>query len=245
MNAIEENIYTDSWKAIGKSISERPRAILMLSAHWITEWDTRISATEKPEMIYDMYGFPEELYDVRYSALGSSSIAREITQELAGEYDIIWDTIHGLDHGVWSTLIHLFPDANIPLIQMSLDYSRSPEWHYTFGKKLRNLRDQGILIIWSGNIVHNLRAIDWSGNEQYTWAIEFDSRISKAIEEGNYADIVDFQNWWDITRLAQPSHDHLLPLIPLLGAVSEDDRVEFWTPDIVMGSLSMRSIVWI
>lgn len=147
MNAIEENIYTDSWKAIGKSISERPRAILMLSAHWITEGETRINTTEKPPMIYDMYGFPPELYRISYDCPGSKDIAEEIIQVLSNDYEIQEDNIHGLDHGVWSTLIHLFPDANIPLIQMSLDYSRSPEWHYTFGKKLRSLRDQGILII--------------------------------------------------------------------------------------------------
>lgn len=147
MNAIEKNIYTNSWREIGESITEKPRAILMLSAHWITEGETRINTTEKPPMIYDMYGFPPELYRISYDCPGSKDIAEEIIQVLSNDYEIQEDNIHGLDHGVWSTLIHLFPDANTPLIQMSLDYSKSPEWHYIFGKKLRSLRDQGILII--------------------------------------------------------------------------------------------------
>ncbi len=244
MNALETNTYTDSWKKIGESITHRPRAILMLSAHWITEWEMRVNMTETPEMIYDMYGFPEELYRVRYDSLWSSDFATEIIRELAGKNAIIWDISHWLDHGAWSTLIHLFPEADIPVIQMSLDYSKSPLWHYEFGKKLKTLREKGILIIGSGNIVHNLRAIDWTGKEQYPWAIEFDRRVSADIQEGNHEDILNFHNWWDISRLAQPSHDHLLPLIPMLGAIDESDIVEFFTPDIAMGSLSMRSIAW-
>jgi 4,5-DOPA dioxygenase extradiol len=244
MNAIERNAYTDSWKEIGKSISEKPRAILMLSAHWITEGETRINTIEKPEMIYDMYGFPPPLYGIQYHAPGSPSIAAEIIAMLAGEYSVIWDPDHGIDHGAWSTLVHLFPEADIPVIQMSLDYSQSPRWHYEFGEKLRKLREQGILIVWSGNIVHNLRAIYFEGKEKYPWAVEFDARIARDIEEGNHDDILSFQSWWDIAHLAHPTHDHLLPLFPLLGAIYEDDRLEFYTSDISMGSISMRSVMW-
>lgn len=216
----------------------------MLSAHWITEGETRINTTEKPKMIYDMYGFPPELYSIVYNCPGSKEIAEEIIDRLSPEYSLREDENHGMDHGAWSTLLHLFPEANIPVIQLSLDYAKSPEWHYQFGKKLKTLREQGILIIASGNIVHNLSRIDWSNEEQYSWAKEFDTKIASAIEAKDYQKILDFQNWGNISRLAHPSYDHLLPLFPLIGAVSDDDSVEFSTSEITMGSLSMRSIVW-
>ena len=244
MNAIEKNIYSDSWREIGRGVGTTPRAILMLSAHWITEGITRINTTNTPEMIYDMYGFPPELYRVKYSCPGSKIISEEIIDALSPEYSLIEDGEHGIDHGAWSTLIHLFPEAKIPVIQMSLDYSKTPEWHFNFGKKLQILREQGILIIASGNIVHNLREIDWSGEEKYDWAVEFDKRVADAIERKNYSELLDFQNWGNISRLAHPSYDHLLPLFPLIGAVSDEDNIEFYTPEITMGSLAMRSVVW-
>lgn len=244
MNAIESNIYRQSWKSIGESITQKPRAILMFSAHWITEGETRINTTDMPPMIYDMYGFPPELYRISYNCPGSQEMAAEIIHAFSPDYEIRWDVTHGLDHGAWSTLIHAFPDANIPVIQLSLDYSKSPKWHYEFGKKLQLLREQWILIIASGNIVHNLSAIDWSGKEKYPWAVEFDNRVAEDISQRNYDDIVNFQNWGSMSFLAHPSYDHLLPLFPLLGAIGESDIVEFSTPDIMMGSLAMRSIVW-
>ena len=244
MNAIEDNVYTGSWKEIGKSL-EKPRAILMFSAHWITEWETRISIGEYPGMIYDMYGFPEELYRVEYDAPGSPEIAEEIIKELEiTNYTLHKDKERGLGHGVWSVLIHLFPKADIPVICMSLDYQKSPEWHYDLGKKLRKLREKDILIIGSGNIVHNLERLDWKGGTKYEWADEFDKRIIEDIETGNIQDMIHFQDWWTIVTLAHPTYDHLLPIFPLLGASDEWDDITFFTPDIVMGSISMRSIVW-
>jgi 4,5-DOPA dioxygenase extradiol len=194
MNAIETNQYTDSWREIGKSIKEVPRAILMLSAHWITEGKTEINTTEKPEMIYDMYGFPPELYRLTYDCPGSKSIAEAIIDVLSPDYSIRENEAHGIDHGAWSTLIHAFPEASIPVIQLSLDYSKSPEWHFDFWKKLSTLREQGILIIASGNIVHNLREIDWSNEVQFSWAKEFDIKVEQAIQNREYRDILDFQN---------------------------------------------------
>lgn len=132
MNAIEKNSYSDSWRDIGNSVKVVPRAILMLSAHWITEGETRINTADHPAMIYDMYGFPPELYRVKYECPGSKEIVNEIVDSISSEYSLVKDEEHGLDHGAWSTLIHVFPDANIPVIQMSLDYSQSPEWHYEF-----------------------------------------------------------------------------------------------------------------
>ncbi|GAB0174715.1 MAG: 4,5-DOPA dioxygenase extradiol [Candidatus Altimarinota bacterium] len=244
MNAIEKNSYSDSWRDIGNSVKVVPRAILMLSAHWITEGETRINTADHPAMIYDMYGFPPELYRVKYECPGSKEIVNEIVDSISSEYSLVKDEEHGLDHGAWSTLIHVFPDANIPVIQMSLDYSQSPEWHYEFGKKLQILREQGILIIGSGNIVHNLRAIDWSNQKQHDWAIEFDRRVKTAIEGRDHQDILHFKKWGQSSLLAHPTIDHFLPLFPLLGAIREDDAPIFSTEEITMGSLSMRSILW-
>ncbi len=247
MNAIEQNQYTESWKALWKTLP-LPRAILMLSAHWITEGETHVSTAEHPEMIYDMYWFPPELYRVKYSAPGSGEIGNEVLDILAkneqgSEYIFRSDHRRGFDHGVWSTLIHLFPDADIPVITMSLDYSQWLSWHYELGKKLSFLREQGILIIGSGNIVHNLGVLDWSGNSIYPWAEKFDTRMAHDIETRDHTDILDALSW-EWAHLAHPTHDHLLPLFPILGATRESDSVEFLTPDIVMGSISMRSIVW-
>lgn len=249
MNAIESNQYTESWKKLGESLN-RPRAILMLSAHWITPWETRIATNSQPGMIYDMGGFPPELYRVRYNAPGSLEMAREIKNTIEGASDlrITEDSNRWFDHGVWSTLMHLFPAADIPVICMSLDYTATPEKLFHLGEVLAILREQGILIVASGNIVHNLGAIDWSGNHIYPWALEFDARVAKGIQSGKNStecmDILQFQTWWDVSRLAHPSYDHFIPLFPLLGAANLSDVVTFLTPDIVMGSLSMRSIVW-
>ncbi len=246
MNAIENNTYTESWRELGKSLP-RPKAILMISAHWITEWETRLSSSEKPVMIYDMYGFPPDLYQLDYPALGDMWFAEEILELLTSWVkDELFhlDAERGFDHGVWSTLIHVFPGADIPVVTLSLDYRRSPEWHYNLGKVLGELRKRWVLIMGSGNIVHNLRMIDWSGKGAWhDWAIDFDARITKDIETGDMADIFTCLTW-ETSRLAQPSHDHLLPLFPLLGAVEATDKVEFLTPEISMGSLSMRSIIW-
>ncbi|NRH21666.1 4,5-DOPA dioxygenase extradiol [Candidatus Gracilibacteria bacterium] len=245
MNAIETNTYSESWRKIGNSIS-KPRAILMLSAHWITSGETRISTSEHPSMIYDMGGFPDELYKVEYRAKGSRSIAEEIKNHIKNttSLEIQEDPTRGLDHGSWSILLHLFPHADIPVISMSLDYIASPESLFLIGKELSALRERGILIVGSGNIVHNLGMIDWSGKTQHPWAQEFDKKIETLIKNNDFGSILHFQEWGNISRLAHPSYDHLLPLFPLLGATNPDDMVQFLTPDIVMGSLSMRSIIW-
>lgn len=175
MNAIEQNQYTESWRKIGKSIP-KPRAILMFSAHWITEYETRISTSEHPDMIYDMGGFPPELYQVRYDAPGSREITEEIMSLVPSK--ITPDPTRGFDHGVWSTLIHLFPTADVPVITMSLDYRASARELVELGESLAILRESGILIMGSGNIVHNLGAIDWLGEHIHPWATEFDARIA-------------------------------------------------------------------
>lgn len=248
MNAIEDNIYTKSWKQIGSTLSQ-PRAILILSAHWITYWEIRISTNEIPWMIYDMWWFPSELYQVNYPAQWSSDIAREVKNLLEkNSFSVQEDAMRWLDHWAWSILVHLFPVADIPVISMSLDYSLSPKSLFHLGEILSVLRDTWVLIIGSGNIVHNLTAIDWSSKMIFPWAVEFDARVSLGIRlwknSQEFMDILDFLTWGEISKLAHPTYDHLLPLFPLLGAVDRDDIVSFFTPEISLGSLSMRSIVW-
>ena len=244
MNAIDDNTYTKSWKKIAESIPS-PRAILMFSAHWITSWETRISNQLQPKMIYDMGGFPPELYEVKYEAPGSPDVAQEI-QSLLAQNNIraILDNNRWFDHGVWSVLMRMFPDASVPVICMSIDYNSSVESLYQLWQSLRILRESWILIMGSGNIVHNLRAIDWSGNHVYDWALEFDKKVSDLIFMHNIQGLLDFKSWWNISRLAHPTFDHLLPIFPLFGATNSEDEVSFFTSEISMGSLSMRSILW-
>lgn len=194
-------------------------------------------------MIYDMYGFPDELYRVRYNTPGSPAVATEIQAALS-DFGIHNDQERGLDHGAWSVLLHLFPEHNIPVVSVSLDYSKSPRWHYEFGQKLRALREQGICIIASGNTVHNLQKLDFSARGEYAWAREFDDRIQKDILLKNYEDIVDFENWGPVSRLAHPTYDHLLPLIVGLGAIEPEDRVEFFNQGTDLASISMTSMIW-
>lgn len=244
MNAIEDNEYTKSWKKIAESIP-LPRAILIFSAHWMASGETRISSQIQSKMVYDMGGFPPELYEVRYEAPGSVEISTEIQSLLSQNYiRATLDTNRWFDHGVWSVLMHMFPDADIPVICMSIDYSSSPESLYKLGESLRILRESWILIMGSGNIVHNLRAIDWTWDHVYDWAVEFDKKISELITKRDFQTLFDFRSWWELSRQAHPTFDHLLPIFPLLGASNQEDMVSFFTPEISMGSLSMRSIVW-
>lgn len=193
MNAIEDTKYTREWQRIGASLA-KPRAILMISAHYITEGETRISTVEYPEIIYDMHGFPDELYQVRYPAPGSALLAKEIQETLVG-FDIQEDPKRGLDHGAWSVLLHLFPEHDIPVVSLSVDYSKSSQWHYELGQRLSVLRERGILIIASGNTVHNLGKVLFSSPTVYPWAQEFDARVQKGVLGKDHADIVDFQSW--------------------------------------------------
>lgn len=240
MNALETNDFTTSWKEMVTGL-EKPKAILIFSAHWSTRWETLIGGMDHPDMIYDMYGFPDELYQVRYPVPGSHDLVKKITGLVPW---IRTDEIRWLDHGIWSLLIHMFPGADIPVIPLSLDYEMDPKKLFELGRLLRELRDQGVLIIGSGNIVHNLRMIDWSNNRMFPWAQAFDEKVATLIASRDFWELFRFKEWGDITHLAHPTYDHLLPLFPLLGATYEGDIPRFSTPQIVMGSISMRSVRW-
>ncbi len=237
MNAIEDNEFTRAW-AEAASLIPKPKAILCISAHWQTA-GTAVTAMEQPKTIHDFFGFPQALFDVSYPAPGSPELAQWIQQSVRST-SVGLDQKWGLDHGAWSVLCRMFPAADIPVVQFSLDQNKAPEFHYELGKELRALRRQGVLIIGSGNIVHNLQMIAWR-DEAYDWAVEFDEQIKQAILAGDHETIINFDQLGEIARLAVPSDEHFLPVLYVL-ACQENERVSFFAEKVTMGAISMRSL---
>jgi len=242
MNAIEDNVYHKSWQALGKKLP-RPQAILSVSAHWITT-GTKVTAMSHPKTIHDFGGFPKKLFEQEYPAPGSPELAA-LTKELVTYSHIQTDESWGLDHGTWSVLLPMYPMADIPVYQLSLDYDQPPTYHYEIGKQLNKLRDKGVLVIGSGNLVHNLREVDWSGgNKVYDWAREFDSRFTGWIEKGDHVSILNYQKILGNTAtMAHPTYDHLLPIFYILGLQQKNEKVTFFNDQFDMASISMRSMV--
>ncbi len=242
MNAIEDNAYSQSWKALGKKL-QYPQAILSISAHWLTK-GTKVTGMGKPKTIHDFGGFPKQLFDAEYPAPGSPEFA-QLTKDLVTYSHIQTDDSWGLDHGTWSVLLPMYPVANIPVYQLSLDYDQPPTYHYEIGKQLSKLRDKGVLIIGSGNLVHNLREIDWSGgNKVYDWAREFDSKFTEWIDKGDHASIMNYQKILGKTAtMAHPSYDHLLPLFYILGLQQKNEKVSYFNEQFDMASISMKSMI--
>ena len=242
MNAIEDNSYHRSWQAMGKTLP-RPKAILSVSAHWTTK-GTRVTAMSHPKTIHDFGGFPKKLFDQEYPAPGTPELAK-LTAEMVNYSHIQTDETWGLDHGTWSVLLPMYPAADIPVYQLSLDYDQPPTYHYEIGKQLNKLRDKGVLIIGSGNLVHNLREIDWSGGSKvYDWAREFDTRFTEWIEKGDHASITNYQKILGNTAtMAHPTYEHLLPLFYILGLQQKNDKVTFFNSQFDMASISMKSVM--
>lgn len=252
MNAIEDNAWRRSWQALGQELlarGPRPRLILCISAHWITRgW--QLTAMDDPRTIHDFGGFPQALFDQQYPAPGSAVMAQAIrhavrqpgTDLALGLDDLEW----GLDHGTWSVLKPMFPDASIPVIQLSMDYSRPPVEHFELGRRLRVLRERGVLIVGSGNIVHNLRAMrrDAADNQAHDWAIEFDHITSDHIAQGRLQALNDFQQLGRVAQMAHPTWDHYLPLLYATGAVEEGETPRFFNEGFQIASISMRSVIW-
>lgn len=243
MNAIEENEFVKGFRAIGKTIPT-PSAILCISAHWFTK-GTKVTAMEMPETIHDFGGFPQALFDVQYPAKGSPELAKETKTILAPtliELDDKW----GLDHGAWSVIKHLYPDANIPVIQMSIDYTQPPQYHFELSQRLNKLRQKGILIIGSGNIIHNLGLVDFQNfdkdNYGYDWAIEARAIINKNLLDGNYRPLLDYKNQSKALQLAIPTPEHYLPLIYSLGLQQKGETLSLFNDKLLAGSLSMTSL---
>lgn len=237
MNAIEDNAFSRAWTAMGISLP-RPKAIVCISAHWQTD-GTRITAMPNPKTIYDFYGFPQPLYERRYPAPGAPDLARSIQQAIPDpvvQLDLDW----GLDHGTWSVLCRMFPEAEIPVLQVSLDFKLSPSDHYQMGQQLKYLRSRGILIIGSGNMVHNLGAMAWK-DIAFDWARDFDARLTDLISAGNHQQLIDYQTLGDNAVLAIPTNEHYLPLLYILGMRDKADHLAFFCEKITLGSISMRS----
>lgn len=241
MNAIEDNEYSRAWKEIAQRIP-KPKAIVAISAHWYTG-GTRIMNEEDPKTIYDMYGFPKQLYEIKYSPGGNPALAKKVKGLISKEtnYDNSW----GIDHGTWSVLVHMYPERDIPVFQISIDASAPPQVHYRIGEELRSLREEGVLLFGSGNIVHNLRLIQWNMEDKgFDWAYEFDDYIRENILSSNHESILDYQTLGDKARLAAPIPDHFYPLLYILGASNKGDRVSLYNRKCMMGSLSMTSYLF-
>ena len=249
MNAVLKNAYTDGWAAIGSSIP-RPKAILCVSAHWYLP-GVAVTAMSSPRTIHDFGGFPRELYEVQYSAPGSPELARRVQQLLSPltklaepgvkvELDQSW----GLDHGTWSVLCHVFPEANVPVVQLSIDETRAPEFHYRVGKLLTPLRDDGVLIIGSGNIIHNLHTYAWDKHEvkPFDWAVRFEKLARELLLSGNDEPLVHYELLGRDALLSAPTPDHYLPLLYVIALRREHESVRFPVEGFDGGSISMLTV---
>ena len=242
MNAIEENEFVQGFREAASKIP-KPKAILCISAHWETK-GTFVTAMQKPPTIHDFGGFPKALFDVQYPAPGSPALAEE-TRKAIHSTKIELDNNWGLDHGAWSVLKHMYPEANIPVIQMSLDYSRKPQFHYELAKELSALRKSGVLIIGSGNMVHNLGMVAWdklNQNFAYDWAEEASEKMKSAIVSGNHESLINFQNQGQAFDLAIPTPEHFLPLLYILSLKQKDEDLNLFNDKALAGSLSMTSV---
>lgn len=239
MNAISNNQYAQEWQKIGQNLPT-PSAILCISAHWETN-GTFVTAMQMPQTIHDFGGFPQALFDVQYPAQGNPALATQISQlvtttNVQPNYD--W----GLDHGCWSVLKHIYPKNNIPVLQLSLNYNQPLSWHYSLAKELHTLRQKGVLIIGSGNIVHNLGIINWQTNQAYDWAIEANNKIKSLIIDDAHQQLINYTQLGSAVKLAIPTTEHYLPLLYILGLKEKNENISFFNDTIDLGSIAMTSL---
>lgn len=243
MNGIEDNEFSRTWSSLGKQIP-KPEAVLVISAHWLTK-GTFVTAMENPKTIHDFGGFPDELFQVQYPAKGSPVIAKE-TASLITSTNVGLDHDWGLDHGTWTVVRHMYPDADIPVLQLSIDYYQPAQYHYELAKQLAALRKKGVLIIGSGNMVHNLRMIDWRNmdtpNFGFDWAVEMNELFKNKISTNDHKSLIDYQSLGEKARLAIPTPDHYYPLIYTLALQDTKDDISFFNDKMVGGSLNMTSV---
>jgi len=240
MNAIEENEFTLGWKQIASGIPT-PKVILFVSAHWLTK-GTYVSSVINPETIHDFGGFPQELFDAQYNAPGSPETAKEISTLITNP-TIYVDEKWGLDHGAWSVAKPMYPKANIPTLQLSIDYYKPAQYHYDLAKQLQSLRKKGVLIIGSGNMVHNLGMVNWNKpNEGYEWAVELNEIFKDKILNGDHNALINYEKLHTSSKLAIPTPDHYFPLVYSLGLKNEKDEVTIFNDKAMMGSLTMTSV---
>lgn len=243
MNAIEENEFVHIWRNLGKTLP-RPKAILCISAHWETN-GTFVTAMQKPPTIHDFGGFPKELFAVQYPAPGSPELAIE-TKHTISKTVVGLDEKWGLDHGAWSVIRNIYPLADIPIVELSLDYNKPPQYHYELAKELSKLREKGVLIIGSGNLVHNLRMVAWDKVDEpeygFDWALHANDTFKKLIINNNHKALINYSSLGREVQMAIPTPEHFLPLIYTLALKEEKDQVTFFNDKAVMGSLTMTSV---
>ncbi len=242
MNALARNQYTEAWAAIGASFP-RPRAILCISAHWYIQ-DAAVTVSTAPRTIHDFGGFPRELFEVQYPAPGDPELAARVRKLLA-PLPVRRDESWGLDHGTWSVLCHVYPNADVPVVQLSIDENQPASFHYEIGRRLAPLREDGILIIGSGNLVHNLHAYAWGQHtvEPYEWAVSFERRVRELLLAGESKPLIDYENeLGKEAMLAVPTPDHYLPLLYVIGTRTESEPVSFPVEGVDGGSISMLAV---
>ena len=235
MNAIEDNEFSREWTKIGQELP-RPKAIVVISAHWMDD-GTLVTGNGVPEKINDFYGFPKELYEKEYPAKGDVELAKRVEELTGAKLNNNW----GIDHGTWSVLCRMYPEADVPVIQLSLDNNKTPQEHWEVAKKLASLREEGILIMGSGNVVHNLGMVQWT-DQGFEWAIEFDKKIKELIIKNDFDKLINYEeleNW----EKAIPTNEHYLPSLYVLTLKHKEEKVDFRCEKVIMGSMSMRS--WI
>ncbi len=243
MNAIEDNEYSRAWHTLGSSLPT-PRAVLVVSAHWLTDGSTMVHTGTNPKTIHDFWGFPKELYDISYPAPGAPEHAHT-TQEAVTATHIQADTEWGLDHGTWSVLRHMYPSANIPTFQLSIDFSKGGSFHYEVGQELRKLRSHGVLIMGSGNLVHNLGRISFAENATpFDWALEFDATAKDLLSKRSHDRLINHHELGHSATLSIPTPDHFWPLLYVLGASTARDNLSFPVEGIAHSSISMRTVLY-
>lgn len=243
MNAIEDNNFVKEFKKQGQKL-EKPKAIIVISAHWETK-GTFVTAMQNPKTIHDFGGFPEALYQVEYPAPGNPGLAKEVSEIVQPKNTVQLDDKWGLDHGSWSVVKHLYPDADVPVIQLSIDYRQNAQYHYELAQQLKSLRHKGILIIGSGNMVHNLREIAWNKmneNYGYDWAIEADNKMKQWLKSGNDKELINYKKHGKAFEKAIPTPEHFLPLIYTLGLKDQKDDINLFNDQHLAGSLTMTSV---
>jgi len=239
MNALEENAYTRAWRQLGATMP-KPKAIVAISAHWVTR-GTAVTAMAAPPTIHDFGGFPQALFDMHYPAPGDPALAARV-RELLTPVDVRLDQEWGLDHGTWSVLVKAFPAADIPVIQLSLDGTQPYAFHHALGRRLSALRDEGVLLMASGDVVHNLRAMRRNG-APYDWALRFNEQVRDCLLRGDTEKLADFAQWGDDARLSVPTPEHFLPLLYIAGAKRDDEDITIAVDGIDAGAISMLTAV--
>lgn len=241
MNGIEDNEFSEKWADMGKTMPV-PTAVLVVSAHWFTR-GTAVTAMNFPQTIHDFGGFPQALFDVQYPAPGNPDLAAETAKLITGT-DVVLDHDWGLDHGAWTILKHMFPAANIPVLQLSIDYTKDPKAHYELAAELYQLRKKGVLIMGSGNMVHNLRMVNWSmmNGGGYDWALEINDKFKELIMNNDHQPLMAYQNLVQAATLAIPTPEHYLPLLYTLGLKNDKEEVSLFNDKAIGGSLTMTSV---